>query len=70
MSKKIIAKVSGPKGLAVVRWDREWKEYTVRGEEGEVLQPLCETGYHTDDRLDALSNAHSLVGLPQEELAG
>lgn len=60
MTRRLIQTVKNGDNVAKVYRDSEWEEYVVRfftcgAEQG--------TGYHTNDKKDALSTAHVMVGL-------
>jgi hypothetical protein len=58
---RTIATVTGPKGSATVRHDREWGEYVV------TFHGNARAGYHTDDREDAIGTARVGCGLTARE---
>lgn len=57
MALRKIETFTGPKGTVTVHRDAEWNEYRVKmvGQKG--------TGYHTDDKQDAMDTARSIAGV-------
>lgn len=61
MTLRKIQTLTGPKGVVTIYRDAEWEEWRVvrKGQRG--------TGYHTNDKQDAIDTAHTIAGLPHPQ---